>query len=215
MQAVWVVASISNPFSRPLSRLSRAAPLARAQSSGALCTFERLQVRTGENSPPEGVLTPAQEVSLHDLTPGIEALVASHGLVDGVVNVISQHTTTGLALNEFEFLLREDVRDFMLRLAPPQDPWRHNDLQRRPASDEDYERIDRNWMSKGKGTLEEFMEQEPKNAHAHICSMLFSATLVLPVMEGSLMIGEWQSVILADFDAPRLRQVGVQLMGQT
>lgn len=89
----------------------------------------------------------------------------------------------------------------------------HNDLHLRPASEEDRARIDRNWMSQGKGTLEEFIAQEPINAHSHLLSILIGPTLSIPISNSQLCIGQWQSVILIDCDGPRKRTVGAQVVG--
>ena len=89
----------------------------------------------------------------------------------------------------------------------------HNDLDARPASEEDATRIDKNWMSQGKGTLAEFMAQEPINAHSHLLSMLLGPSLSVPISAGKLCIGQWQSIILVDCDGPRHRTVGAQVVG--
>jgi len=89
----------------------------------------------------------------------------------------------------------------------------HNDLHLRPASEEDRARIDKNWMSQGKGTLQEFMDQEPINAHSHLLTMLLGTSLSIPISAGELCIGQWQSVILVDCDGPRKRTVGAQVVG--
>lgn len=174
--------------------------------------FELLPVRTGLG---DGPLMPKQEISLHDITPQVEAMVRRLGIEHGTVNLVSQHTTTALTINEFETRLLDDVAEFMGKLAPADGKYKHNDLHLRPASDADLARIDRNWISKGKGTLAEFMAQEPINAHAHLCAMVLGATLTIPVAHGNLCIGQWQSIILVDLDGPRERQVGVQVTGIT
>lgn len=194
---------------RASASASAGATVAQGQS---VYVYETLTVRTG---PGEGVLTPAQEVSLHDITPQIDALVRTHGIVAGTANLISRHTTTALTINEYETRLLDDVRDFLFRAAPPDGTYKHNDLHLRPASDDDYARIDRNWISQGKGTLEEFMAQEPINAHSHLCAMLMGASETVPIADGQLCIGQWQSIILVECDGPRERTVGVQLVGIT
>jgi hypothetical protein len=70
-------------------------------------SYEQLIVRTGSD---EGELVPAQEVSLHDITPQVRELVRKAGIVHGTVNLISQHTTTTLTVNEYESRLLDDVR---------------------------------------------------------------------------------------------------------
>jgi thiamine phosphate synthase YjbQ (UPF0047 family) len=173
-------------------------------------SYEQLIVRTGSG---EGELVPTQEVSLHDITPQVRELVRKAGIVHGTVNLISQHTTTALTINEYESRLLDDVRDFVLEQAPPNKPYKHNDLHLRPASEADFDRIDQNWMSQGKGTLAEFIAQEPINAHAHLGAMMLGASETVPVADGRLCIGAWQSIILVDLDGPRERKVGVQVTG--
>jgi thiamine phosphate synthase YjbQ (UPF0047 family) len=43
--------------------------------------------------------------------------------------------------------------------------------------------------------------------------MFLGHTLSLPVREGSLALGTWQSIILAELDGPRERTVQVQVLG--
>eukprot|EP00965_Chrysotila_dentata_P221611 6192469-Pleurochrysis_carterae.AAC.3 len=172
--------------------------------------YRSLPVRTGAG---EGALVPAQQVSLHDITPALRHFIAEVGIRDGTLNLVSRHTTTALTINEMETRLVDDVRDWLLRLAPPSEPYKHNDLHLRPASADDLARIDRNWMSQGKGTLEEFMAQEPINAHSHLLAMLLGASETIPIADGELCIGQWQSVILVELDGPRERTVGAQVVG--
>lgn len=55
---------------------------------------------------------------------------------EGWVNVVSRHTTTAVTLNECESRLMDDVRQFLLKLAPPAYPYLHNDIHLRPATED-------------------------------------------------------------------------------
>jgi thiamine phosphate synthase YjbQ (UPF0047 family) len=44
--------------------------------------------------------------------------------------------------------------------------------------------------------VDEWRDNEPKNAHAHILSILLSFSHSIPVHEGQLALGPWQSVIM-------------------
>lgn len=55
---------------------------------------------------------------------------------EGWVNVVSRHTTTAVTLNECESRLMDDVRQFLLKLAPPSYPYLHNDIHLRPATED-------------------------------------------------------------------------------
>eukprot|EP00434_Breviolum_minutum_P018644 symbB.v1.2.016449.t1/scaffold1248.1/size129000/13 len=127
-------------------------------------------------------------ISIHDITEKVRFCVKKHfsnrrsHQRDGVVHLLSRHTTTALSINEDETRLREDIIAYLTQLAPSSDAYKHNDLHLRPASEKDKEAIDRNWMSQGKGTLEEFMAQEPKNAHAHLLAMTLGQSETIPVV---------------------------------
>jgi secondary thiamine-phosphate synthase enzyme len=52
------------------------------------------------------------------------------------------------------------------------------------------------------------------NGYSHVRAALLGPSLTIPVIEGKLVLGTWQQVILCDFDnRPRKRQVIVQVTG--
>lgn len=51
------------------------------------------------------------------------------------------------------------------------------------------------------------------NAYAHLRSIILSPSVTIPVENGRLMLGTWQSVFLAEFDGPRGRIVRIQVLG--
>ncbi|MCD6536565.1 MAG: YjbQ family protein [Thaumarchaeota archaeon] len=51
------------------------------------------------------------------------------------------------------------------------------------------------------------------NAHAHLKSIILSPSTTIPINDGKLMIGTWQSIFLAEFDGPRERRVLVKVIG--
>ena len=52
------------------------------------------------------------------------------------------------------------------------------------------------------------------NAHAHLRTILLSATLTLPVLDGRPVMGTWQNVFCAEFDGPRTRTIRIQVLGE-
>jgi len=145
--------------------------------------------------------TKAPGISLHDITGDIRAAVASAGITDGYVNVLSRHTTTAVTINEAEPRLMDDVRIFLKKLAPPNDFYLHNDLHVREAP--------KDWP----GGDDAWREQEPENCHSHLLSMLIGNSETIPVVDGRLVLGTWQSVMLVELDGPRRRTVGVHVAG--
>jgi secondary thiamine-phosphate synthase enzyme len=47
------------------------------------------------------------------------------------------------------------------------------------------------------------------NSDAHIKSSLVGVSVAVPVEQGRLRLGAWQSIYLADFDGPRTRRVWI------
>ena len=63
---------------------------------------------------------------------------------------------------------------------------------------------------KGAGYLHDEID---RNAHSHLRSILLNPSVTIPVADGSLLIGTWQSIFLAEFDGPRRRSYVVQVVG--
>jgi thiamine phosphate synthase YjbQ (UPF0047 family) len=136
-----------------------------------------------------------------DLTEDLREVVRESGINEGVMTVLSRHTTCGITINEMEGRLVDDTRQFLLKLCPPAYPYLHNDLHLR-SGPPDWPGGDEAWRA-----------QEPINAHSHLLVMLLGSSESVPIHKGELKIGTWQSVILAEFDGARKRTVAVQVTG--
>ena len=51
------------------------------------------------------------------------------------------------------------------------------------------------------------------NAFAHLRSIIVNPSVTIPVENGRIMTGVWQSIFLAEFDGPRERSVYIQVLG--
>lgn len=45
------------------------------------------------------------------------------------------------------------------------------------------------------------------NAEAHITSALTGTSLTIPIVDGKLLLGAWQSILLLELDGPRRRRI--------
>jgi len=55
----------------------------------------------------------------------------------------------------------------------------------------------------------------PSNAHSHLRSILFSPDKTLPIIDGRLTLGTWQSLVFVETDVrPRQRTIVVQVLGE-
>ncbi len=52
------------------------------------------------------------------------------------------------------------------------------------------------------------------NAEAHLVASLLNHSLTIPVSEGNLLLGTWQSILLVELDGPRERTVYVSELGK-
>ncbi|MEM2992990.1 MAG: secondary thiamine-phosphate synthase enzyme YjbQ [Candidatus Caldarchaeum sp.] len=130
------------------------------------------------------VLKTRSRIELHDVSQEVERVVAASGVREGVVNVFSQHTTMALYLNENETNLRRDVLEFLEKLAPQREGYHHDTID--PTA----------------------------NTFSHLRSILLSPVITLPIRDGKVVRGTWQSIIAAEFDGPRTRRLLIQVLGE-
>lgn len=128
-----------------------------------------------------------ERLELINITDRINEIVRKSGIHDGLVHLQSLHTTTAVFLNEWQDALLEDAKAFLEDMAPRGRNWRHND----PA----------------------YSDCERHNADSHLRGMVLGQTLSLQVRNSALLLGTWQSVILAELDGPRSRSMSVQVSG--
>jgi secondary thiamine-phosphate synthase enzyme len=53
---------------------------------------------------------------------------------------------------------------------------------------------------------------DPSHAWSHMAASILGPSLTLPVEDGRLMLGTWQSVLLVELDGPRERTVYITLL---
>jgi secondary thiamine-phosphate synthase enzyme len=52
------------------------------------------------------------------------------------------------------------------------------------------------------------------NAPSHILASILSPSLSLPLTEGRISLGTWQSIFFVELDGPRTRRVEVKIVGE-
>jgi secondary thiamine-phosphate synthase enzyme len=124
---------------------------------------------------------------LIDLTSLLSETVRASGIRDGMAGIYSQHTTASLLVGESQAALVDDMLDFLTRVVEDGLDYKHN--------------------------CPELSDCERKNATSHLRSMLLNHSVMIPIMNGKPVLGQFQSVLLAELDGPRVRSVHVQLVG--
>lgn len=79
---------------------------------------------------------------------------------------------------------------------------------------------DWNLLQDIKSVLEKLMPKRgtykhPSNAHSHLRSIFLPPDRTLPIIEGKLVLGTWQSILYVETDVhPRHRRVIIQIIGE-
>lgn len=121
-----------------------------------------------------------------DITPEVTTALASSGLQQGQVTIISQHTTAFININEKEERLLEDMETWLKRLVPKDGNYLHN-------------------LNPIDGR---------HNAHSHLLGLFMNSSETIPFSDGKLLLGEWQSLFFVELDGARKeRKVLVQISG--
>jgi len=122
---------------------------------------------------------------LIDLTGEIKKILDSAKVKNGNLTVFVIGSTVAITTFEFEPGLIKDINEICEKLIPTGVAYHH----------------DETWQD--------------DNGASHLRAMLFGPSLVIPFENGSLLLGTWQQVVLAEFDTrPRQRTIVVQLIGE-
>ncbi len=118
-----------------------------------------------------------------DITPGVASVIRTAGVERGVVCVFARGSTLAVTTMEYEPGGVHDLQRLLDRLIPAQGDYEHNRLN------------------------------HDTNSHAHLRAALIGPSETVPIVDGELVLGTWQQIVLIDFDdRPRNRTVHVQVV---
>ena len=128
-----------------------------------------------------------------DITDWVSQCVAQSEVRNGFAVVYSKHPTAAIKINENEPLLLEDMSRFLERLSPREGCYAHNDFSIRTVN---------------------MTPDEAPNGHAHLQHLLLGTSETVPVIDGLMQFGRYQSIFFIELDHPRPREVMVQVVGE-
>ncbi len=118
-----------------------------------------------------------------DITEKVKAAVYQHNLKEGNVVVALAGSTASITTIEYEPGLVKDLPDVLDEIAPMDKEYHHDDT----------------WHD--------------GNGYAHIRAAMFGSSISVPLIDGALLLGTWQQIVLIDFDnKPRARNIYVQII---
>ena len=122
---------------------------------------------------------------VHDMTDGVAGVVTASGLRAGTATVFAPGSTAGVTTIEYEPGLKQDIADYLEKIAPYGDDYKHHAT----------------WHD--------------DNGAAHVRAALVGPSLTVPFIDGRLTLGTWQQIALICFDTrPRRREIVVQIVGE-
>lgn len=122
---------------------------------------------------------------LIDITGEVAGLLKGSGLSMGSVTIFVVGSTAAITTFEYEPGLVRDMRGLYERLVPRKRAYAH----------------DETWGD--------------ANGFSHLRAALQGPSLAVPFEGGTLLLGRWQQIVLAEFDnRPRRRTVVVQVAGE-
>ena len=130
-----------------------------------------------------------------DLTDDLLRAIKDSAVTDGAAIAYCAHTTCALLINEWEDGAMADFRRALTEMVPDKGVYyAHDDFGVRTQNMHDDER---------------------KNGHAHVKSMLLSATShAIPVLAGEPAFGTWQRLIFLEMDDPKPRTIMFHVFGE-
>jgi secondary thiamine-phosphate synthase enzyme len=114
----------------------------------------------------------------------VQSVVSDSGVDDGLVTVTVTGSTASVTTIEYEPALVEDMRELLEKL------------------------VSRNIRSRHSETWGD------DNGFSHMRASLMGPGITLPVVDGRILTGTWQQIVLVDHDnRPRRRDVRIQVLG--
>lgn len=102
----------------------------------------------------------------------------------GIVNVFVAHTTCAIKILEGELLLLGDINNYLDRTFPKDGKYLHDIIE-----------------------IRDVPINERVNGVSHMRQLFFDVSADIPVQDGKMMLGKWQTVYLVEFDPVRDRKV--------
>lgn len=130
-----------------------------------------------------------KEFEMIRITDEVRAFVAESGVRNGIAYVITEHTTTGITVNEALPCVERDIMGALDRLAPEDYPYCHNHYL--PSY----------------GTI-------GGNAPGHLKSLLTGNHCVFPVVDGKVKLGSAADIYFCEYDGVKNRKYMIYVMGE-
>ena len=124
-----------------------------------------------------------------NITALVEEAIAQSGVQNGLVHVMTTHTSSGLVVTEGIPCLEQDILTHLARLFPESEDYHHRRYL-------DYD-----------GRL-------GFNADAHLKSVVGGISCSFPIENGKMVRGSRQTIYFMEYDGPLERTCLIQILGE-
>ena len=133
-------------------------------------------------------LSTDQRTEVSDVTKRVRDAIQQFPISAGIALINTLHTTCALFINEFQSALIDDLKHLIERLVPERGGYRHDDPR--------------------------VSDCERGNAHSHLRAALIGRSIAVGINNTELTLGRFQSIIFAELDGPRRREISIQVIGE-
>src|SRR5205823_13002972 len=131
-------------------------------------------------------LSSEERTEVSDVTKLVRDAIQQFPISAGIALINTLHTTCALFINEFQRALIDDLKRLIERLVPERDGYRHDDPR--------------------------VSDCERRNAHSHLRAALLGRSIAAGITNAAPTPGRFQSIIFAELDGPRKREISIQVI---
>ena len=103
---------------------------------------------------------------------------------EGFIHIFTRHTTCAIKVIENELLLLADINNFLEHTFPKSKQYLHDKIE-----------------------IRQVPTNERINGFSHLRQLFFNVSETIPVSNGKLLLGNWQTIFLIEFDPIREREI--------
>jgi len=129
-------------------------------------------------------LTTGSKEEIVNVTAQIQHVCRDSSIKEGFVLVFPHHTSSAVYISDSDTCLTRDYQKVWRKLIPEEEKYAHN-------------------------------QADPKkNAAGHLKSILTGHHIILPLTNGQLDLGPYQTIYYAEFDGTREKEILIKIIGE-
>lgn len=129
-------------------------------------------------------ITTKTKEEIVNVTHQVQKICKGSGIKEGIVLVFPHHTSSAVYISDSDTGITSDLGKVLKRVVPSGDDYLHDKVDSK------------------------------RNADGHLKSTLTGHHIIIPISDGRLDLGQYQTIYYAEFDGMREKEVLVKVMGE-